>query len=104
MTLFIQCTCAGDADISPLVWTAFFKNRSDKYCTDFECPKYYELVDDAKKTVCKDHKCTKDVCCDKKGEIPIEYLMVVECIITRLVQTKYLRIDAVAGITARRSK
>ena len=71
MTLFIQCTCAGDADISPLVWTAFFKNRSDKYCTDFECPKYYELVDDAKKTVCKDRKCTKDVCCDKKGEIPM---------------------------------
>ena len=64
MTLFIQCTCAAFAD-------ALFKYRSDKYRTDFECPKYYELVDDAKKTVCKDHKCTKDVCCDKKGEIPI---------------------------------
>ena len=56
-----------------MVWAPLCENRSDKYCTDFECPKYYELVDDANKTVCKDRKCTKDVCCDKKGETPIEY-------------------------------
>ena len=39
--------------------------RQDKYCKNFECPIYYNLVDDADTTVCKDHECTKDVCCEK---------------------------------------
>ena len=64
-----------------MVWAPLFENRSDKYCTDFECPKYYELVDDANKTVCKDHKCTKDVCCEKKGETQMEYWLALETVL-----------------------
>ena len=55
-------------DIAPLVWAAHFDDSSDKYCTDYKCPKYYDLVEDADTTVCEDRKCTKDVCCEPTGE------------------------------------
>ena len=55
-------------DIAPLVWAAQFDDSSDKYCTDFKCPEYYDLVEDADTTVCEDRKCTKDVCCEPTGE------------------------------------
>ena len=37
----------------------------DLVCSSFDCPKYYDLIDDADTTVCKDDKCTKDQCCEK---------------------------------------
>ena len=30
--------------------------------SSYDCPKYYEIVDDSDSTVCKDYKCTKDHC------------------------------------------
>ena len=56
------------ADIWHLVWHAPFDGSSDKYCTDFKCPECYDLVEDADTTVCEDHVCTKDVCCEPRGE------------------------------------
>ena len=56
------------ADIWHLVWHAPFYGSSEKYCTDFECPRNYDLVEDADTTVCEDHVCTKDVCCEPRGE------------------------------------
>ena len=55
-------------DIASLVRAAQFDDSSDKYCTDFKCPEYYDLVEDADTTVCEDRKCTKDVCCEPTGE------------------------------------
>ena len=55
-------------DIAPFVWAAQFDDSSDKYCTDFKCPEYYDLVNNADTTVCEDRKCTKDVCCEPTGE------------------------------------
>ena len=55
-------------DIAPLVCAEHFDFSSDKYCTDFKCPEYYDLVEDADTTVCEDRKCTKDVCCEPTGE------------------------------------
>lgn len=41
---------------------------SDEFCSEFECPKDYSLVDYADTTVCADTGCTKDLCCDKDCE------------------------------------
>lgn len=37
----------------------------NKVCSSYDCPKYYELVNDADSTVCKDNKCSKKQCCYK---------------------------------------
>ena len=55
-------------DIAPFVCAEHFDFSSDKYCTDFKCREYYDLVEDADTTVCEDRKCTKDVCCEPRGE------------------------------------
>ena len=41
-------------------------NRSEKVCSSYECPDYYSPVDG--NTVCKDSKCSKDICCEKDGK------------------------------------
>ena len=78
-------------DIAPLVCAEHFDFSSDKYCTDFKCPEYYDLVEDADTTVCEDRKCTKDVCCEKECETPNEYLFeCIKTILTDLFEWNYL--------------
>lgn len=37
-------------------------------CDHYECPDGYKYVDDYKYIQCEDDKCSKDECCEKKGE------------------------------------
>lgn len=62
-----QCTF-GVWPSNPVFTAAQYNSCLDKFCSDFECPDGYDLVEDGDKTVCDDTGCTKDLCCDGIGK------------------------------------